>query len=577
MPQAQTLIRGWRIRAVLVGFLLGVSYIGYHLFQIQVLEQPAIAARAADNITWTKTILPNRGLIRDARGFLLAGDALSSDLSLDKSHVGSSDLHTISDLIGPVLGEAPDDLYQRLQGLTFTNVLLARRLDADTVARVLQLRETWKLLYNTTSLTPEPRRDYPNGNFASHLLGFTDYDNRGQYGVEQFYDDMVAGLPGSVAGEHDPNGYTLPMEDPLRKAAVDGADLDLTLDSAVQYMAERELDNSLKITGAAKGMILIMDPHTGAIIALATSPRFDPNHFTQVTDWSIFKDPAVTDVYEPGSTFKVLTMASAIDGGAVTPDTTFYCTGSINAYGWTIHNSTSTAYGIESMRQGLARSDNIALDFAATSLGEKKFYQYIQNFGIGKPTGVDLKGEVNGLLHLPGEDSYSPINLYTNAFGQGLAVTPIQLVTAISAVANGGNLMKPYVVSRISRNGQVLQENKPTVVRRVISESTSQQVRDMMVWAVDTTTAGHLAKVPGYKTATKTGTAQIPGAHGYDAPGTIASVVGFAPADNPKFVMLIRLDNPQTSIWGGETASPAFGRLATQLFQYWKIPPDEPK
>jgi cell division protein FtsI/penicillin-binding protein 2 len=578
MPQSQTLIRGWRIWAVLVVFVLGAGYIAVHLFKLQVLQQPLFAKSAADRITWTDTILPNRGVIRDSRGFLLAGNAVASDLYLSTSNRTDADLHTIADLLGPILSQAPEDLYQQIKGQTATTQLLYRRLDSEAAARVLQLRNTWPVVRSAVWLEDQPRRDYPNGNFAAHILGFADYDNHGQYGVEQFYDDKLAGVPGSLTAERDSQGYPLPLGDASQKQAIDGADLDLTIDSAVQYMAERELDTTLKQTGAGSGQILIMDPHTGAIVALATSPRFDPNHYTDIAQdqYGIFKNPAVDDVFEPGSTFKILTYASALDTGAITPDTTYNSTGVFMAYGVPIYNSIKAGYGVETMREGLARSDNNAADFVADQLGEKKFYEYIKNFGMGQETGVDLAGEVAGLLAYPGDDGYSPVNLYTNAFGQGLAVTPVQLITAISAVANGGNLMKPYVVSRVSRNGQVLQENKPTVVRRVISPETARTITDMLSWAVDTTPAGQLAKVPGYSTAAKTGTAQIPGPNGaYDPNGTIASVIGFAPAHDPKFVVLIRLDRPTSSQWGGETASPAFGRLAAQLFQYWKIPPDE--
>lgn len=580
MPQSQTLIRGWRIWAMLVLFLAGALYLGARLFQLQILEQPVMARRVVANITRTDRILPNRGLIRDSRGFLLAGDALAADLYLDKTNQTDGDLHTMADLLSPILAQSPEDLYRRIQSVTATTQLLARRLDTDAAARVRQLRSTWPLLRGNVWLDQQPRRDYPNGNFAAHILGFTDFENGGQYGVEEFYNDQLAGTAGSVTAERDSSGYTLPVGDAQQTPAIDGSDVTLTIDSAVQYMAERELDNTLKLTGAASGMILIMDPNTGAILSLATSPRFDPNHFAEVGqgNWDIFKNPAVSDIYEPGSTFKVMTMAAAIDGGAVTPDTTFYCTGSINVFGFNIHNSTSTAYGIESMTEGLARSDNMALDFAATHLGESKFYQYLQAYGIGRPTGVDMAGEVNGILALPGQDTYSPINLYTNAFGQGVSVTPVQLVAGLSTVANGGRLMKPYIVSQVSRGGQTVLENKPTVVRQVIRPETATQVTGMMTWAVDHTDAGRLAKVPGYSTATKTGTAQIPGPFGgYDPNGTIASVAGFVPANHPKFIMLIRLDRPTSSIWGGETASPAFGRLSAQLLQYWKIPPDEAK
>src|SRR5689334_2271354 len=275
MPQSQTLIRGWRIRAVLVFFVLGAGYIAVHLFKLQVLQQPVFAKNAAARITWTDTILPNRGVIRDSRGFLLAGNAVASDLYLSTSNRTDADLHTIADLLGPILSQAPEDLYQHIKGETATTQLLYRRLDSDAAARVLQLRNTWPVVRSAVWLEDQPRRDYPNGNFAAHILGFADYDNHGQYGVEQFYDDKLAGVPGSLTAERDSQGYPLPLGDASQKQAIDGADLDLTIDSAVQYMAERELDNTLKQTGAASGSILIMDPHTGAIVALATAPRFD--------------------------------------------------------------------------------------------------------------------------------------------------------------------------------------------------------------------------------------------------------------------------------------------------------------
>jgi cell division protein FtsI/penicillin-binding protein 2 len=294
-----------------------------------------------------------------------------------------------------------------------------------------------------------------------------------------------------------------------------------------------------------------------------------------VTDWSLFKNPAVANQYEPGSTFKILSYSASIDAGAVTPDTTFNCAGTISVYGWPISNSEHRAHGTESMRDGFASSCNIAADFATTQLGEAGFYKYVQAFGIGSPTGIDIAGEVPGTLFLPGNENYSPINLYTNAFGQGVAVTPLQLITAVSAVANGGKLMKPYVVSSISRNGKVIQQNDPTVVRQVLKPETTAQVRDMMVNAVEQG-IGKLGSVPGYRVAAKTGTAQVPGSAGYNGEGTLASAMAFLPAYDPKVVIYVLLNRPTSSMWGALTASPSMARLGAQLMQYYKIPPTEP-
>ncbi len=574
MP-SQTLLRGWRIWAVLLVFVGFSGYIALNLFKVQVLENQTMAGKVEANITSTEQVQPSRGLIYDTQGYLLAGNAVAEDLYLDKNHKSASEIRTITDLLAPIIEDSPDELYDRVMAVTgISPILLHRRLDSDAADRVLQLREQ-PLVRSSVWLDPGARREYPNATAAAQILGFADYDNNGQYGIEEFYNDQLAGTPGEVTAERDSAGYVLPVGDARTKPAIDGSDLTLTIDNAVQFMAEQELARSISEYQAKDGLILVMDPHTGALLAEATWPTFDPNDFTHVTDWGLFKNPAVSNQIEPGSTFKILTYSASIDAGAVTPDTTFNCAGTIMVYGWPISNSDHTPHGTESMTQGFSRSCNIAADFAATQLGEEGFYRYIQAYGIGKPTGIDLAGEVPGTLALPGDDGYSPINLYTNAFGQGVAVTPIQMITAAAAVANGGKLMKPYVVQRITRNGKVIQQNEPTVVRQVIKPETAAQVRDMMVTAVEEG-IGTLGAVPGYRVAAKTGTAQVPGTAGYNGAGTLASVMAFMPAYDPKFIIYILLNRPLSSQWGATTAAPSMARLGGQLLQYYKIPPTEP-
>jgi cell division protein FtsI/penicillin-binding protein 2 len=574
MP-SQTLLRGWRIWAVLLTLAAFGGYIALNLFKVQVLENQAMTGKVEANITSTEQVQPNRGQIYDAGGYLLAGNAVAEDLYLDKNHKSDTELRTITDLLAPIIEEAPDELYERVIAVPgISPILLHRRLDPDAANRVRQLRER-SLIRSSVWLDPGARREYPNGTEAAQILGFADYDNRGQYGIEEFYNDQLAGSPGEVTAERDSAGYVLPVGDAHTKPAIDGSDLTLTIDNAVQFMAEQELERSIREYQAKDGLILVMDPHTGALLAEAAWPNFNPNDFTHVEDWGLFKNPAISNQMEPGSTFKIMTYAASIDAGAVTPDTTFNCTGTIMVYGWPISNSDQVPHGTESMTQGFGRSCNIAADFAATQLGEAGFYKYIQAFGIGQPTGIDMAGEVPGTLYLPGDANYSPINLYTNAFGQGVAVTPLQMITAASAVANGGKLMKPYVVSRISRNGKVIQQNEPTVVRQVIQPGTAAQVRDMMVAAVEDG-IGKLGSVPGYRVAAKTGTAQVPGTAGYNGAGTLASVMAFMPAYDPQFIIYILLNRPLASQWGATTASPTMARLGAQLLQYYKIPPTEP-
>ena len=572
--RTQTVIQRWRIWAILAALVAFTAYVGYRLFDVQVLENQVMATRIEDRITITNKILPNRGVIRDSKGYLLAGNSMANDLYIDKTYLSDTDLRTVTDLVAPVIGRSPDDLYQQVSTVTATNQLVYRRLDTDAATRIEQLQAR-PLLRTSVQLLPEPRREYPNGSFAAQLLGFADYDNQGQYGVEGFYDQQLAGQPGEVTAERDSAGRVLPMGDPQTKPAVDGDDLTLTIDSAVQFLAERELARTMHDTGAADGFILIMDPATGAIIADASLPTYDPNDFTNVTDWNVFKNPIVQGQYEPGSTFKIVTYSGSIDAGAITPDTTFYCKGTIYVYGWPISNSDVTAHGVESMWDGFGRSCNIAADFAATQLGEDLFYKYVRAYGFGSPTGVDIAGEIPGTVHWLGNDDYSSIDLYTNAFGQGISVTPIQMITAVSAIANGGKLMKPYVVQSISHNGQVVHENQPTVVRQVVTPATAATLRDMLVYDVEHGIGG-MAKVPGYKIAAKTGTAQVPGTAGYNGVGTLASVVGIVPAHDPRLVIYIKLQAPTNSPWGATTASPALARLSAELFQYYKIPPTEP-
>jgi cell division protein FtsI/penicillin-binding protein 2 len=261
-------MRGWRVWTILLVFLLSGGYISVRLFKLQVLENQVMAGKVEANITVTERVLPNRGLIRDSRGFLLAGDAVAEDLYMDKTHKTDTDLRTMTDLLAPIIEESPDELYERVQSSEATTILLARRLDVDAANRVRQLRER-PLIRGSVWLDPQPRREYPNGPFAGQILGFADYDNVGQYGIEEFYNDKLAGTPGEVTAERDSLGYVLPVADADVKPAVDGADLTLTIDSAVQFITEQELANAIKETGSLDGMILVMDPHTGALLAEA--------------------------------------------------------------------------------------------------------------------------------------------------------------------------------------------------------------------------------------------------------------------------------------------------------------------
>ncbi len=567
----------WRLWSVLAIFVLFGLYNSSTLFSLQVLQYNVLSDKAEVRIRWKDVLPPARGLIYDSRGQLLAGNTTAQDVYVDKTHSDDLNLHEICDLLAPALRQDAGDMFSRLKNADGTNIRVASFIDDATAAKIHQLIDNHqKSLRYKVSFEPTPKRQYPGDTLAASALGFTDHENQGHYGVEEFYNSKLAGKAGWILAEHDAEGRPLVFQQPQMEPAEDGSDLVLTIDSAVQYMAERELKNSLEEYKAESGYIVVQDPNTGGILALANTPAFNPNDFNKYTDYGLFKNPVVNDVREPGSTMKILTYSSSIDGGAITPDTSFYCNGYMTKYGWTIWNATRTAYGQETMRQGLGRSDNIASMFAAEKLGQDKYYDYVKSFGIGKRTGIDLAGEVAGLITYPDDENFSPINLYTNSFGQGVATTPIQLLTAVSAVANGGTLLKPHVMKQITKDGKVTDTFETQQIRRVIKPETASQIADMLAYGVEHKMVARFAAVPGYHVSVKTGTAQLVEDGKYTGNGSFASAMGFAPSHGARFTLYIGILNPRTSQWGENTASRSWGRLAKELLMYMKAQPTEP-
>lgn len=571
-----------RLWAVLCVFVVFGLYNSQKLFSLQVLQYSDLSDKAELRIRWKDVIPPKRGLIYDSHEQLLAGNTTAQDVYVDKAHSDELNMFEISNLLAPVLGQQAGDMYNRLKNTDSTNIRVASLIDDATASKVRQLIDDHEktLLYKVRFET-KPKRQYPSEfspdhTLAASLLGFTDHENQGHYGVEEFYNSKLAGKAGWILAEHDAEGRPLVFQQPQMEPAEDGSDLVLTLDSAIQYMAERELKNSLEEYKAESGYIIVQDPNTGGILALANAPSFNPNNFNKYTNYELFKNPVVNDVREPGSTMKVLTYASSIDGGAITPDTRVYCNGYLLRFGQPLWNATRTAYGWETMTQGLGRSDNVASMFAAEQLGQPQFYEYMHSFGIGKRTGIDLAGEVAGLTSFPDDEGFSPINLFTNSYGQGVATTPIQLISAVSAVANGGVLLKPHVMKEIREDGKVTDTFETEEMRRVIKPQTASQIADMLATGVENKMVARFSAVPGYHVSVKTGTAQLAENGGYTGDGSFASAIGFAPSHNAKFTMYIGILNPRTSQWGENTASRSWGRLAKELLMYMKVQPTEP-
>jgi cell division protein FtsI/penicillin-binding protein 2 len=497
-----------------------------------------------------------RGDIYDCHGYLLAAATTVYDIGATPRNVADAAL--VADRLSGVLGEPRDRLLALLQQ-NVTHVPLKRGVSEAVKKSVMD----WGV--GMLQADARPGRVYPHGALAANVLGFVTDDNKGHYGLEGYFHDLLRGESGFRKEGHDPVGSLLYQFRPTR----DGADLYLTLDRNIQYVVEEVLSQAVTDSGAKKGTVIVMDPTSGAILAMASFPSYDPNT-RDVIDKSLFINPASSDQYEPGSVFKVITIASALDAGTILPGSTYYDSGQIVVGGRVIQNSDRKAHGETTMADLLAESLNVGAAHVSTSLGALEFYQYVRRFGFGQLTGIDLADEVSGLVRLPGDKEWHESDLGTNSFGQGIAVTPLQMLCAVSAVANHGVLMRPYFVSRIV-DGDKVTEIAPREVRRVISEQAAAQTTDMMVYTVDS--ASVAAAVPGYEVAGKSGTSEVPVPGGYDPQETIASFVGYLPARNPRFSVLVVLDRPQKEHWGGIVAGPVFQRIAKQLVTLLGVPP----
>jgi len=407
---------------------------------------------------------------------------------------------------------------------------------------------------------PELRRFYPHGRMASPVIGFAGVDSQGLEGIELAYDAYLRGATAEMSVERDARGRKFVASGWEGDLARQGANVLLTLDSSLQYVAERELDRRVTETRAKGGLVLVLDPRRGEILALAQNPSFDPNRRGGV-DRERLRNRAVSDAYEPGSTLKGLLAAAALEHHVVAPSDRFFCEkGRYSFAGRTIHDH--HGYGTLSFAEILQVSSNIGAAKVAERLGAKSYHQTLRAFGLGSATGVDLAGEQAGIVRPLA--SWKPIDLATASFGQGIAVTPLQLAVAYAAIANGGILMRPYIVKRIvDDQGDVLLENQPTVVRRVVSDRTAREVTKMLEAVVAEKGTAPAAAIPGLKIAGKTGTAQkVDFARGGYSGGRIASFVGYLPADDPQLVMLVIIDEPRSTIWGGTAAAPVFRSIA---------------
>jgi cell division protein FtsI/penicillin-binding protein 2 len=552
--------------------IIGLAVI-VQMVRIQNSEQAKIFLSQGDLYAGEfNTFYPERGEIYDRNGHLLAGNRTVYEVGVSLKVM--KDPEALAYILGTYLGLTYEEVYNKLTDSpeSWEYIVIQDYVGAETVTSLQQLLQQLDDADDRSldglGFKPHFQRSYPENSLASNVLGFVTRDGRGYFGIEEKYNDLLAGNPVQIWVPRDPNkALDIPK-------VPNGTTLVLTVNRDLQAKVENILDQSLIDYGAKNGAIIVMDPKNGEILAMATTPRMDLNNYTdyfQLYDNGSQYNRAVGTAYEAGSVVKVLTMAAALDSGTVTPNTSFIDTGSIQVGGITIQNWDRQPWGQQNMIGCLQHSLNVCMAWIATQMGTQTFYSYMERFGLGHPTGVDLAGEAMGRLKVPGDTDWYSVDLGTNAFGQGVSVTPLQMLMAVSAIANDGHMVTPHVLYSMLRDGH--QYNVPTqFVGSPISAQTAQTLTEMLALSLEQESSNAL--LPGYRMAGKTGTAQIPTDYGYDAFRTNASFIGWGPVDDPQFMVYIWLQEPSTSIWGSQTAAPVFSQVAEQTVILLNIPPD---
>jgi len=555
-----------RLGVAKVFLMLLFAVVAGRAFQLQVLQGEKLKRLGERQHLKEWIVLPKRGAVMDRTGEPLA-------LSLEAQSVYARphrihDPETVSRSLAKILNL---DVVEVNQKMTSDKpfVWIKRQIGPQEAEQIQALSA------DGVGMFYEPNRYYPQGQLAGQVLGFVGRDSEGLDGLELHYNDYIRGEAGSSVIERDALGRRVLVQGVEGLQIPPGGDIHLTLDTSVQHLAEKELEATISKYRAKAGVAIVVEPFTGEVLALANYPSFNPNNFSKQSSQQR-RNRAVADSFEPGSTFKTILAAAALEEGVVGREDLFYCEmGKYSYAGKTIHDT--HPYGWLPFSKILQVSSNIGFTKVAEKLKKDRYFKYIEKFGFGQPTGIDVPGEVPGLLRKP--ESWSAIDLATHAFGQGISATPMQMVMAYAAIANGGFLMRPYVVRRVvGSQGEVLLENQPHVVRRVISEKTARLLASMLKEVTNEGGTGVMASVEGFEVAGKTGTAQKADlAHGgYAASKRVGSFVGFVPADAPKLVALVLVDEPEVNVYGGVVAAPVFRNIAQGALRHLAVAPQKP-
>ena len=558
-----------RLRVLFAFFAVASLLLSARLAYWQTVGRADLLSRATDQVHSDLVVPAQRGVIRDRNGAILASTVELRSLyaipGLMTDRDGNDMRPAVATALAPILGERPEVLRAAFDsGAEW--LFVRRRLPEETAAQVAALHLTG------LGFEMEPKRLYPNGAVGAQVLGFVNDDGVGQYGVEGRYATELSGTPGRLVVARDPANRELALGLRTAVPAKNGDDLSLTIDLAVQNAVERELAAVVEREKATGGAIVVLDPKDGAVLAIASSPTYDPARVGSA-DAEALRNRAISWTYEPGSTMKAITVAAALDKGVVTPSTSYQDVGYAVIGGRKLCNAQCKVYGPTTLTQILSRSQNAGAVFVASKLGAADLNAYLKSFGFGQRTGIDLAAETGGIVRPLAE--WYPVDLGTISFGQGLSITPLQLASAYAAIANGGTLYQPYVVaSRRDADGE--HRTAPVAVRRVISEETSATLVTMLTTTVDNGIA-NAAALKGYSVAGKTGTAQIPSDDGrYVDDAYISSFAGFVPAIDPRMVVVVVLERPQSKLLGTVPVMNTFKAIATDALRYARVQPDRP-
>lgn len=538
-----------------------------------------------ENYSWVPhTVQPARGLIYDRWGNLLAGNTTVYEVGVELSQVKNP--HTIALAASVVLGLDYNEIFQVASLEASPTVVYRALADVVPVDKVDVLKKYAQEIEDLYGGNRDPERpsldglifrphltrSYPEKALASNLIGFVgkDQDNNptGYFGLEAHFDELLAGMPKQVMVPNDP------INAEQRPEVPEGSSLVLTIDRSIQAEMEQIVDQAVDTYGADSGTIIVMDPKNGDVLAMATTPRLDLNQYWRYGELFPGSTPfnrAISQSYEPGSVYKVLTMAAALDAGAVKPDTIFLDTGMFEIGGIFVYNWNRGVWGNQDMLGCMQHSLNVCLAWVASQLGTGDFYRYMQAFGIGHLTGIELYGEAPGRLKVPGDQDWVDADLGTNSFGQGVSATPLQMAAAASALANEGKMMAPRIVRAIIDKGRQF-NTEERLVGLPIRPETARTLTEMLAISLEEEASNAL--VEGYRVAGKTGTGEIPTPFGYTSNVTNASFVGWGPVDAPRFLVYVWLEKPSASIWGSETAAPVFKQVVERLVVLMEIPPD---